>query len=361
MTRRRVVGRQPNTKRLRAKQVDIEAALAISDVGALRRLALSEYGLVSSELRARAWPMLLNVRDHMPNYAAQIAQHRDIGQVALDISRSFWRFPTGINTKQREALRKDCSDVLNALLSLHPELYYYQGLHEFAAVLMLESTPADAFDMMLILAQCHIRDFMESSLAGALAYLELIFPIVHNFDPELHAFLLKSGVHPHVCISWVLTWFSHDLDSLSDVARVFDVCLSNHPLMCVYLSAAMICMRRDHVLAAKCEYSAVHKLLATIPTNLHLEELISMGVRFREEFPPQQLLKVNIPNPHKQQLSLCKSFGLYRGFVEALGARERWNGQPGKSTSWQETAMLITGLAISTSLWALSMFYDRLG
>jgi hypothetical protein len=359
MPRSRLVGRHvAASKRLRAKQADIERAIAQRDVAELRRLAQTEGGLVGSNLRAKAWPILLNVRDEMPDYADHIGPHRDVNQVELDIKRSFWRFFAGINTAQRDRLRNDCSNVLNAFLSTYPELHYYQGLHEFVAVLMLETSSADAFGMMRIASQCHLRDFMEASLATALAYLELIFPVVRRFDPELYAFLTRSGVEPHVCISWTLTWFSHDLDNVADIARIFDVCLSNHPLMCVYLSAAMICMRREAVLASKCEFSAVHKLLATIPSSLNLEEFVALGVRFREEYTPGQLMRTAIPKAHRKQIALCKAFGRYNGFVEALAAGERWDGQARKSSRWQETAIFITGLAISTSIWALAMLYN---
>jgi hypothetical protein len=46
-------------------------------------------------------------------------------------------------------------------------------------------------------------------------------------------------------LSWILTWFSHNLDRLGDVARVFDFFLSSHPLMPVYATVALITQLRE--------------------------------------------------------------------------------------------------------------------
>ncbi|CAN0520997.1 unnamed protein product, partial [Scytosiphon promiscuus] len=46
-------------------------------------------------------------------------------------------------------------------------------------------------------------------------------------------------VEPYYCMSWVLTWFSHDLQDLSMVARLYDVLLGAHPTLILYISAAV--------------------------------------------------------------------------------------------------------------------------
>jgi hypothetical protein len=39
---------------------------------------------------------------------------------------------------------------------------------------------------------------------------------------------------------WIITWFSHDIDDVEVAARVFDFHLATHPLMCAYMSAALV-------------------------------------------------------------------------------------------------------------------------
>lgn len=40
--------------------------------------------------------------------------------------------------------------------------------------------------------------------------------------------------------SWLLTWFAHDVPSLPQTARLFDLFLSSHPLMPLYVAAVVI-------------------------------------------------------------------------------------------------------------------------
>ena len=40
--------------------------------------------------------------------------------------------------------------------------------------------------------------------------------------------------------SWYMTWFAHDVPSLPQIARLFDLFLSSHPLMPLYLAAVAI-------------------------------------------------------------------------------------------------------------------------
>jgi len=40
-------------------------------------------------------------------------------------------------------------------------------------------------------------------------------------------------------LSWVLTWFSHNLQSFDDITRIFDHLLASHPVMPIYLTVAV--------------------------------------------------------------------------------------------------------------------------
>ena len=40
--------------------------------------------------------------------------------------------------------------------------------------------------------------------------------------------------------SWYLTWFAHDVPALGQAARLFDLFLSSHPLMPLYVAAVAI-------------------------------------------------------------------------------------------------------------------------
>ena len=50
----------------------------------------------------------------------------------------------------------------------------------------------------------------------------------------------------------MLTWFSHNISNTKQVSRIFDMCLFGHPLLSVYLSAAMVVHMRTQILACPC-------------------------------------------------------------------------------------------------------------
>lgn len=82
----------------------------------------------------------------------------------------------------------------------------------------------------------------------------------------------RAGVSPQLAISWVLTWFAHDLEhwyvmfssmlSLSlvlstyrlfiatreSVTRIYDACLASHPLFVVYIATALIEVSIQYIL-----------------------------------------------------------------------------------------------------------------
>lgn len=45
-------------------------------------------------------------------------------------------------------------------------------------------------------------------------------------------------------VSWVITWFAHDIGSLGSIERIYDFFLASHPLMNLYLSASLLRLYR---------------------------------------------------------------------------------------------------------------------
>lgn len=73
--------------------------------------------------------------------------------------------------------------------------------------------------------------------------LEIIYIIIHHYSPELYYYLKSIIDLPLFCISWVITWFSHDIYKFECVERLFDLFLSCHPFMIYYfISTVYICL-----------------------------------------------------------------------------------------------------------------------
>ena len=61
-------------------------------------------------------------------------------------------------------------------------------------------------------------------------------------DPELSKFsatISPVPTLPFFALSWILCLFSHDIDSLEPVQRMFDFLLSRNPVSAIYLAVAV--------------------------------------------------------------------------------------------------------------------------
>lgn len=63
-------------------------------------------------------------------------------------------------------------------------------------------------------------------------------------DPELSKFsstISPVPTLPFFALSWILCLFSHDIDSLEPIQRMFDYLLSRNPISAIYLAVAVSC------------------------------------------------------------------------------------------------------------------------
>lgn len=77
------------------------------------------------------------------------------------------------------------------------------------------------------------------SLEPTLQSLDMIPAILQRVDSVLYKRVLKAVRPPHFAASAVMTWLSHDIDSIDDVASIFDFLISFPPVMIFYLVASV--------------------------------------------------------------------------------------------------------------------------
>eukprot|EP00038_Savillea_parva_P011567 m.198439 g.198439 ORF g.198439 m.198439 type:complete len:412 (+) comp20448_c0_seq1:23-1258(+) len=288
---------------------------------ALRDVCYEPQGLGSTAVRARAWPALLGCavcgeKDLPPDPADVARAHSDEHQVDLDVNRSFFRFPKGIKQAERVQLRKSITDFLDAILGGSPELHYYQGFHEICAVLMLTCGRRRGLQLGRILVHCHIRDYLEPTLQSSISHCELIFALLHAEAPDLYTHLLDGDTMPHFAISWVLTWFTHDVDDLETIVRVYDACLASHPFFPAYIAAAIVLHNKDTLLKLPADLSVLHKNLLALPQNADFDEAIGHARTLFQHHPPEALLKSPAITPSALKvLKESKAVQAYRSFT----------------------------------------------
>lgn len=114
-------------------------------------------------------------------------------------------------------------------------------------------------------------------------------------DKKIAEFIRRSEVEPFFLLSWLITWFSHDIKNLETASRLVDAFISSHQLLPIYVSVALIKSRRDVILNTECEFAMVHGRLSGIPGEVGEEEwddILIEAVRVMKRVPPSGLSKI---------------------------------------------------------------------
>ncbi|GBB95076.1 hypothetical protein RclHR1_02470020 [Rhizophagus clarus] len=135
---------------------------------------------------------------------------------------------------------------------------------------------------------------MLDSLEPIMRQLTLLNTLIRLEDQAVADFLENSNTLPYFCLSWVITWCSHDVRDFSKVARLFDFFISSDPLISIYLSARVVIHRRKELLTLECDSAIVHTFLAKFPQYIDMDELISKTIEMYNKYrkdPPLVLQK----------------------------------------------------------------------
>uniref|UniRef100_A0A3Q3LEF5 TBC1 domain family member 20 n=1 Tax=Mastacembelus armatus TaxID=205130 RepID=A0A3Q3LEF5_9TELE len=289
-----VNGRQDWDSKRRRKTAEISQALSVSpvDVAALRRMAISEGGLLTDEIRCQVWPRLLNVPPQvLDQEPVDRENNKDYNQVLLDVQRSLRRFPPGMPDEQREGLQEELIDIILRVLKRNPQLHYYQGYHDIVVTFLLVLGERLATALVEKLSTHHLRDFMDPTMDNTKHILNYLMPIIEKVNPEVHDFMQQAEVGTVFALSWLITWFGHVLSDFRHVVRLYDFFLACHPLMPIYFAAVIVLYREEEVLECECDMAMVHHLLSQIPQDLPYETLISRAGDLFVQFPPSELAK----------------------------------------------------------------------
>ncbi|CAI9737936.1 Hypothetical predicted protein [Octopus vulgaris] len=269
-------------------------------VSQLRRFAISSGGLLKSANRKRCWPMLLDIDvDNIPPAPklSVLKTHRDYEQVLLDVERSLSRFPPGMREDKRLVLQDKLVVLILHVLINHPELHYYQGYHDICVTILLTVGEDLAYAVVDRLSISHLSDYMGSTMERTKVIMDYVFPILAKVNPKLEAYLQKAEVGTMFCLSWIITWYGHVLKEYRHIVRLYDFFIASHPLMPIYVAAAIVLYREKEILSCPCEMASVHHTLSHLPKDLPFEELIITACDIHLLYPPSELIKDNFVPP----------------------------------------------------------------
>lgn len=234
----------------------------------------------------------------------------DFDQIERDVARCTWHLLTGSQRAQRLQMehkrnrrvarlirrkQRRLANLINWTLVKSykcDRLRYYQGFHDVACIFLsvlgggknasrmlaygpTEGLAADmgldlAAEALLRISESHLRDCLKTNFSQLQAALRLtLFPLLAKLDPGVHDHLYAAEMEPYFCLSWVITWFAHEIRDTDLVKRLFDVFMVSHPLMPIYMAVAMVIhpLNRREVLECECDFSLLHQCLTGLPKN----------------------------------------------------------------------------------------------
>jgi hypothetical protein len=125
-------------------------------------------------------------------------------------------------------------------------------------------------------------------LDPAIAQLRLIPDILRAADPALWRHL--RGTEPFFALSGTLTMYAHDITTLGEITRLFDVLLAREPVFSVYMFAAIVISRREELFdTPDDEPEMLHSILSKLPKPLDLDRLITDTAALSDMYPPETL------------------------------------------------------------------------
>ncbi|CAK5080505.1 unnamed protein product [Meloidogyne enterolobii] len=221
----------------------------------------------------------------------ELQSHPDWKQVELDVIRTLSRFPPDIEDVERERLQQQLTPLIVRILYQNEDFHYYQGFHDVCLTFLLILDPDEAFKAVQSICQRgSFGNYLSCSLEeSVLKELDDIYVLLFLHDREVEEQLRGLELGTLFALSWPLTWFSHALQHHSQVTLFFDFFLCSDYLMPIYVSAALICERREEILNCEKEMPLMHKLLNHVPAEINCNRIVSTARSLYGSYPPTVL------------------------------------------------------------------------
>ncbi|CAF3462438.1 unnamed protein product [Rotaria socialis] len=255
-------------------------------------------GFKNNVYRKQAWDLIVDT----PSYDYSIDQnliesHQYYEQIKMDVIRTLKRFPPDYSDSERSDLQDDLILIITKVLLKHEELHYYQGYHDISLTFLLVLGEKLSLPVIDSITMSHLKYFMEPTMEKTRDSLAYLMPLINCVNSECAEYMERGDTgHVIFALPWFITWYSHVLDDLSVILRLYDLFIVSHYLMPIYVAAEIVNYYADEVLSKNCEMSCLHQYLSYLPTEIDentWEEIIRRALYLFENHPPDTLENLN--------------------------------------------------------------------
>ncbi|CAD8155133.1 unnamed protein product [Paramecium pentaurelia] len=206
------------------------------------------YGFHNIYYRRLIWTKLLGINQQLPYQEREKCLQYD--QLLKDVHRSLNTISQVKNFKEIDQLRKCLMDVLDSIFSQCPNFSYYQGYHDVVSILILVLGVEQGYIASIYAAQNFFKDYLDQELATTITpqyqfIRNLLLRYSRDTSNQKLNQLMTIIEHPTCVIPWILTWFSHSLDNLNDISRIWDFLFCSQQNSILYVCAAFIAIHYE--------------------------------------------------------------------------------------------------------------------
>eukprot|EP01083_Nonionella_stella_P002519 7238_1 len=234
----------------------IKQAIKTNNIITLKQLAI-KHGLLSDKLRKKAWPLILEIdtTQKRQKQNGKIIINDEYQLIECDIKRTHMNCFQ--NKSEKRKTRACLSKILHRIFDGNDDMDYIQGFNDVASVLYtvchnIELTQNISRKVAeTLLCDFMVRNQMNESQNATInvADYALIIDIIELYDETLTTVVTHDDFIA-ISISWLITWFAHQIKDVNTISRIYDYCLCSDKCISSYLCAALIIYLKDDVLLA---------------------------------------------------------------------------------------------------------------
>jgi hypothetical protein len=225
-------------------------------------------------MRQRVWPAILAVNMNDKIDMPTQYNHEYVDQIEKDVDRSLYK---NVSSDLLES-RKSLSQLMNIIFQNDKKLHYFQGFHDIASVFLLVLGFDGALKCLTKFASIYLVDSItRKDFELVLKNIDQIYSLLVKIDPTVSKILKDTqNERLHFAFPWVLTWFSHQVEDLDIIARIFDLFLADIQYL-KYLTCYLILSRKKQILSIDTmEFSEVFQIFKKIEIT---EEMIQETIQ----------------------------------------------------------------------------------
>ncbi|CDW79148.1 tbc1 domain family member 20 [Stylonychia lemnae] len=252
----------------------------MGQIDSLKQECLSKYGLLDNENRLKAWPLLLNANILVDDNGVSQNESLISSRTTIDSNRSF---------KPTEKIK-----------SLKQEIDWAKFIKPHRDSDQIDKDikrSLNTYDICKSYEKSNKDYMLKTFEEGIIPLLTLLMKLLEELDQDIYD-MVEQGVmgQPTFTLSWILTWFSHDIDKFTDVQRIYDACLASHPLYVVYMAVAVILMNKQSI-DEEFDYDdpmvsiqIVFQNIAKKSSDFNVETIIQQANKLIIKMPPEKFI-----------------------------------------------------------------------